>query len=172
MRPPPKKTNVWPWIIVAVVLLMCGGGALSALTGESSNGRNGAAKAGSAVRDGQFEFAITKFEQGAKELGSGLSHEVAKGEFILVHVKVTNTGKEQRSFSPSDQKLIDDQGREFTAGNSLFDPIPNNGTYSEDLNPGFSVERVVFFDVPIGTVPKTMEFHDSGFSGGAKVALK
>ncbi|WP_375336069.1 DUF4352 domain-containing protein [Nocardia sp. SYP-A9097] len=51
--------------------------------------------------------------------------------------------------------------------------MPNNGnSFGDDLNPGFAVDRVVYFDVPVGTTPATMVFHDSAFSGGAKVALR
>ncbi|MFE5477250.1 DUF4352 domain-containing protein [Nocardia sp. NPDC056541] len=41
-----------------------------------------------------------------------------------------------------------------------------------DINPGNSIQVVVVFDVPAGTVPTTLELRDSAFSGCAEVALR
>ncbi|MGW2661901.1 DUF4352 domain-containing protein [Nocardia tengchongensis] len=199
LQPPPKKSSPWFWIVLTAFILLCGGctgllavagtsadkskttsttgvapaAGVPAQTSAAAKPKNNVAPAGSAVRDGQFEFVVTQFAQGDKELGSGWSHVTAQGEFALVHVKITNTGKEQRTFSASNQKVLDDQGREFSSTTSAFDPIPNNGSsFGDDLNPGFTVERVVVFDVPVGTNLTAAVLHDSMFSGGAKTALR
>ncbi|MFE2994065.1 DUF4352 domain-containing protein [Nocardia sp. NPDC059246] len=144
-----------------------------AATSAPAKPKSNIAPAGTAVRDGQFEFVVTQFTQGDKELGSGMSHVTAQGEFALVHIKVTNTGKAQRTYDADNQKVLDDQGREFGPTTSAFDPIPNNGnSFGDDLNPGFTVERVIVFDVPVGTILTTAVLHDSMFSGGAKAALR
>lgn len=125
------------------------------------------------MRDGQFEFTVTKVEQGSTEVGSGWSQKTAQGEFVIITVKVTNTGKAQRTFWNDEQVLIDDQDRRFTATPGAHRLFPNNGdSLGDDLNPGFAIERIILFDVPAGTPSVTLELHDSPFSGGVKVALR
>ncbi len=129
------------------------------------------APVGSAVRDGKFEFVVTGVDAPVTTIGADSFWEAtARGEFIVVHVNVTNVGNEARGFFGVNQKLIDDKGREFEsnwgAGQALNDDI--DGT----LNPGLTVSAAIAFDVPPGTVPAAAELHDSMFSGGAKVALR
>ncbi|WP_245668527.1 DUF4352 domain-containing protein [Nocardia xishanensis] len=129
------------------------------------------APAGTAVRDGKFEFQVTAIDAPVTKIGAGSFWEAtARGQFIVVHVNITNVGNEPRGFFGDNQKLIDDQGREFEAnweaGQALNDDI--DGT----LNPGFTVSAAIAFDIPPGTVPAAAEFHDSMFSGGVKVALR
>lgn len=174
---PPRKARIWPWLLVAGTgALILGVLALVGIAGTTTTSPNvGTVKsAGTAVRDGQFEFVVTKIEQGATKLGDGIWKETAQGEFVLVHIKVTNTGKEQRSYYSGSQVLIDDKGREFKPNTGADQALPNNvsGFAGDDLNPGFSLDRILAFDVPKGTVPAAMEFHDSTLSGGVKVAVK
>ena len=77
------------------------------------------------------------------------------------------TGTDQRGFTSTAQKLIDGQGRKFSADGGADLALEDND--STDLNPGLSVDRQVAFDVPAGTVIQTVELHDSLFSGGVKV---
>ncbi|MBF6358205.1 DUF4352 domain-containing protein [Nocardia higoensis] len=122
---------------------------------------------GSAVRDGQFEFRVTAMDPPVTSIGS----YQAKGEFIVLSVDITNTGKQPRSFWDDEQVLIDDQGREFANDSSAARRLGSE-TWESDLNPGFAISVKLVFDVPVGTVPATMEFHDSMWSGGVKVALR
>jgi len=116
------------------------------------------------VRDGQFEFHVTTVEQGATHVGGpGIFGDSAEGEFVVVHVHVSNIGKQESTFFGSNQKLIDDQGREYKG---------KGETLGHSLNPGFESDQVVAFDVPPGTTPKKFEFHDSMFSGGVTVKAK
>lgn len=78
---------------------------------------------------------------------------------------MTNIGDRSRSFSASSQKLIIN-GNKYDATTSLSD-----NTWMEDINPGLGIEGSVSFDIPPGAVPEAIEFHDSMFSGGARVAV-
>lgn len=122
------------------------------------------APAGSAVRDGKFEFQVLGVERGATSIDDAFGPEIAKGEFFTVRIRVTNVGDDARSFSATNQKLII-SGNEYEA-TSLMD----NG-WMEDINPGLGIDTQVTFDIPRGAVPTAIEFHDSMFSGGASVAL-
>ncbi|ATA29493.1 hypothetical protein MLM_3525 [Mycobacterium lepraemurium] len=122
------------------------------------------APAGSPVRDGKFEFRVLGVDRSAAKEGV-FSLQQAKGEFFVVKLRVTNIGDKSQSFSASNQKLIID-GKKFDATTSLSD-----NTWMEDINPGLGMDGSVSFDIPPGAVPEAIEFHDSMFSGGARVAL-
>jgi len=128
------------------------------------------APAGSAVRDGKFEFRVLGMTRAAQAGDLSNQFEIidAQGEFIIVTMSVTNIGEEARSFSATNQKLIDSAGRVYSA-NSGADLWMNKGT--GEINPGNHIQVTSAFDVPPGTVPAELEVHDSMFSGGVKVHL-
>ncbi|MFI8978438.1 DUF4352 domain-containing protein [Nocardia asteroides] len=132
--------------------------------------KNQPAPAGTAVRDGKFEFLVTGIEQGATAIGSGFWSELATGEFLVVRVQVTNIGNEARTFYGANQHLYDEHNRKFDSS------FGANAALSDDfgsieLNPGLGVSTAIVFDVPPGTVPAVLQFHDSIFSGGVKVRV-
>jgi hypothetical protein len=123
-----------------------------------------AAAAGSAVRDGKFEFQVLGVTRGATSMDDAFGPEIAKGEFYTVKVRVTNVGDDARTFSATSQKLMIN-GTEYEATSFM------DNSWLEKINPGLSIDGQVTFDIPKGAQPQAMEFHDSMFSGGAVVAL-
>ncbi len=132
-----------------------------------------AAPAGSAVRDGKFEFQVLNINR-ASSAGDpgGNPYEQAKaqGEFIIVALSVKNISDQPQSYFGDNQKLIDSSGRQYGA-NSDADMYMNSSNATGDINPGNSIQASVAFDVPVGTVPSKLQLHDSAFSGGATVLL-
>lgn len=188
--PPPKKKRVWPWILIATVLALCGFGGCASIVANGDkaadsfqegfeDGFRGAAgndsdtaPAGSAVRDGKFEFQVTKVEQGEAAVSwSSLVTREAQGQFVIVHVTVTNIGDTAQFYFGQNQTLIDSQGREFTNDFTAEAYVNEPGEGAGEINPGLKFERVLVFDVPADAQLAAIEFHDSAFSGGAKVAL-
>lgn len=176
---PPRKKKVWPWVLggFALAVLALFGGCV-ALIGTAANevaeteaSKSVAAPAGTEVRDGKFGFTVTKVDPPTSSVGDNqFLQKTAQGEFILVYVDVANTGTVAQSYFGSNQKLIDDQGREFA--NDTAAEINVNEQLSAEINPGNKTAMVLVFDVPVGTVPAAIEFHDSAFSDGARVALQ
>lgn len=123
------------------------------------------APVGSTVRDGKFEFQVLGVERGGKRIEDAFAPEIAKGEFFIVKLRVTNIGDDARSFSATNQKLIIN-GNEYEATSIMGD-----NSWMEDINPGLGIETQAVFDVPPGAVPQAIECHDSAFSGGASLAL-
>ncbi|MFD6390775.1 DUF4352 domain-containing protein [Nocardia sp. NPDC060259] len=198
-RPPPKNNNALIlWIAGSCVgVCLLGIFAIGADTSDSSNrssattsrsvhgagvptgtpapttvapkpAKNQPAPAGTAVRDDKFEFLVTGIDQGDTVLGGGFWSERATGEFVVVRVQVTNIGNEARTFYGTNQYLYDEHNRKFDSS------FGANAALSDDfgsieLNPGLSVATAIVFDVPPGTVPAVLQFHDSMFSGGVKV---
>jgi hypothetical protein len=118
------------------------------------------------VRDGKFAFTVT-----AVNRTGSLGRYQARGEYVIVNLVVANTGKEPQSFFASNQKLIDNAGREFAPDDTAAMAINDNTSMVLDLNPGFSIKVAIPYDVPPGTTATAVELHDSMFSGGARVQL-
>lgn len=184
---PQKKSNagrnVLAFVAIVVVLFAigkCGSGDNKTSSSSSSSSSSShssaapatptAAPAGSAVRDGKFEFRVLSMTraQQAGDLSNQFEVVDAQGEFIILTMSVTNIGDEAQSYFGGNQKLVDTSGREYQA-NSEADMWANKGT--GDINPGNSIQVQAAFDVPPGTQPAELEVHDSMFSGGAKVRL-
>lgn len=125
---------------------------------------------GSRVRDGKFEFTVTRLEKRDRVGGEFLSKD-AQGVFLLVHVKVTNIGDESESFMGAEQKLFDAKGREFEASSEAAFYLDDSKSLYEKINPGNSVDGVVLFDIPKNVEPVSIELHDSIFSDGVRVSL-
>lgn len=138
---------------------------------ESEQKPSGGPRTGDPVRDGKFEFVVSKVENGPAQLGDEYLNEKAQGRFVLVTVKVTNIGDEARQLSDSNQKLFDGKGRSYEANSTAAILLPDNEVLYENINPGNSVTGTLVFDVPKGAEPTKIELHDSAFSGGITVDL-
>ena len=125
---------------------------------------------GDAVQDGKFEFVVTEIETGIAEVGDEYLNEQAQGQFVLVHMTVSNTGDRAQMLDGSNQKLVDTQGREHSADGSAAIYLGDTGTFLNDINPGNSVEGTVVFDIPSDAEPASITLHDSMFSGGVTVS--
>ncbi|MFZ2526127.1 MAG: DUF4352 domain-containing protein [Rhodococcus sp. (in: high G+C Gram-positive bacteria)] len=189
----PKKKRRWPWIVggiaaVFVVASIAGGGEEkpTGSAGAGSDSPAGVADAPPApvpddapaamntpVRDGKFEFVVTGVEAGLTSLGDNpFLAEDAQGQFVVVTMTVTNVSDAPKGLSPSDQKLIDAQGREFGPDSSAALNLDTDVAFWDEINPGNTVSMPVVFDMPADAVPAAIELHDSMFSGGVTVSLR
>ncbi len=130
-----------------------------------------AAAIGTPVRDGKFEFTITQVETGVARIGTDVLGQDAQGQYVLLHVTVTNIGTEAQYFDGTSQKLLDSAGRTFSADTSAAIYLDESNSLLNQINPGNTVEGIVVFDVPADAVLTSAELHDSLFSGGVTVAL-
>lgn len=131
-----------------------------------------AAGVGTKVRDGKFEFVVTGVEAGGKEVGQEFLKETAQGTFQLVHISVTNIGDQPQTLFDSNQKVTDDQGRQFAPNSMAAISMENNKIWMSEINPGNTVTGTLVYDMPEGAAPVSIELHDSMFSGGVKVGLR
>ncbi|MBM7277393.1 DUF4352 domain-containing protein [Gordonia rubripertincta] len=196
---PPKKKK-WPWIVgilvalIVIIAAVSGGGddssdktasSGSSNSGEQAdsggdNGDNGDKKAdeqaaglNTPVRDGKFEFVVTNVESGLSSVGDNefLTAE-AQGQFVVVTMTVNNTSKEPKDFSPTNQKLVDTEGRSFEPDTTAQIYLGGSDIpVWDNVNPGNTVEVKVVYDMPVDAKPASIELHDSMFSGGVKVNL-
>jgi hypothetical protein len=130
---------------------------------------------GSKVRDGKFQFTITRVSHRASvgDTSIGLGTK-AQGRFTELHLKVTNIGSESQTLDDSSQYVFDASGRKFSA-DSTADIEANTGNgggaFLNDINPGNTVRALILFDLPKGDKAVKAELHDSAFSGGVTVRL-
>jgi hypothetical protein len=136
-----------------------------------------AAKIGSPVRDGKFQFTITSVSQ-AKSVGdtaNGLG-DTAQGEYTILRVTVANIGGQPQTLDGSSQYVYDASGRKYDASTSadidLNSVSGSNSVFFNDINPGNTVNGQLAFDMPAGAKAVKAELHDSAFSGGVTVTLR
>jgi hypothetical protein len=143
-------------------------------TSSAAPAKPKAAGIGTAVRDGKFEFTVTKVQAGVATVGPEALNQKAQGQYVLVTMTVKNIGDKAQMFDASSQKLTDTAGKATYSADSAASLYANSGgeTFLKDINPGNQITGTVVFDIPAGAVPARIELHDSAFSGGVKVALK
>ncbi|GIH72620.1 DUF4352 domain-containing protein [Sphaerimonospora thailandensis] len=127
---------------------------------------------GDLVKDGKFAFKVTKVEKGLSQVGEGFMVSKAQGQYVLVHLNVKNIGDKAQMFTGSAQKLIDTQGRQFDADSGAAIGMKDSNAFLNNINPGNTVNGIVLFDVPKDFKIKSIELHDSFFSGGVTVTLR
>jgi len=127
---------------------------------------------GDPVRDGKFEFVVTKVDCAKTKVGNEYLNKKAQGKFCMVSVTVKNIGKEAQLFHGSSQKAMDAQGTEFSNdGAAEMYANQDNATFLNEINPGNSAKGRLIYDVPKSVKLTKMELHDSPFSGGVEVSL-
>lgn len=158
-------------IVIIVVTVSAGSG-----SGKPPAPGSAAGKIGSKVRDGKFQFTITRVTH-ARKLGDtadGLGAK-AQGRFTVLHVTVTNIGDQAQTLDDSAQNVLDARGRQFSASTTA-DIYGNGGNgggvFLEQVNPGDSVHGRIYFDLPAGDTAVKAVLHDSELSGGVTVSLR
>jgi hypothetical protein len=186
---PPKRSRTWRWILLGaagLVVLGCGILLINLMVGGDSSKDGGGGQGGQApapsnnpgigdpVRDGKFEFVVTKAECGVNEVGTGISSKRPQGQFCLVTLSVRNIGDKPQTLSDSDQKGIGTNGSEYStdtvAGTYANDS--NSQVWLTEINPGNQVTGILAYDLPKDVDLAKLELHDSLFSGGVMVDLK
>ncbi len=193
----PKKRKKWPWIVgafVALFVIVSVSGNDEEPTGDSAPGvaapaadapaaqapeteapdvEETTASMNMPVRDGKFEFVVTDIEAGVTTLGDNpFLAKDAQGQFVIVTMTVSNISDAPKGLSPSDQKLMDEQGRTFSPDSSAALNLDSDVPIWDEINPGNTVTMPVVFDMPADAVPTAIELHDSMFSGGVTVSLQ
>jgi hypothetical protein len=121
-----------------------------------------------AVTDGNFSFQVTDVETAPSVNSQDTpAAKTAQGQFLIVHMTVTNTGAMSATFLGTLQKL--------KAGGTMYSIDDDATAYLHgavaDTNPGDSTDVAVAFDVPPGTKPDAIELHGDPTSPGVEVPL-
>jgi hypothetical protein len=127
---------------------------------------------GDPVRDGKFEFIVTRLDCGKPTIGNKYLKTTAKGQFCVVSLSARNVGDQQRIFSGRAQKAYNAAGTEFS-NDAVADFYANDNsqTFLKRISPGDKVTGKVVFDIPRSTKLTSLELHDSFLSDGVRVTL-
>jgi uncharacterized protein DUF4352 len=139
------------------------------LTGCLDSARRGPAQGasptvalGEDVRDGAFEFTVTRVELAASQIGL---HR-PEGVFVVIDITAKNVGEDLRTVYCQDQQMKDLAGR-------TYDNAVTVGAGEDMINvkPGGRVAFTCAFDVPRGALTAAVLVHDSTYSPGATVTV-
>ena len=120
------------------------------------------------VADGPLSFSVLGMEIGSTVVMSDAPIEkTAVGQFVVVHMTVTNTSADPTTFIAMFQTLhaggttyqVDDEATAYLQGTIA------------DLPPSASQEVSIAFDVPAGTTPESIELHLDPTTPGVQVPL-
>ncbi len=131
-----------------------------------------AARIGTRVRDGAFEFVVTGVERPGKTFpGKMQTTLTARGEFVIVRVDVTNVGDEARRLDCQCQYLLNDKGQATSPSTAIL-YTKDALKYVQLIEPGSTVLGApVVFDVAPGTKVVNIELHGSSTSPGVQIRL-
>ena len=176
-----KKHRKWPWIILAVFVVI---GIFAVSNGNKGSTTTPAAPAtsaapetsaasgiGTAVRDSRFEFTIQTVTPGVAGLQRNGQQIRPQGEFTLVNVKITNIGNQPQTFFGTNTKADDSTGRQYAMNLLAAAYLPNSDSLFGPINPGDSVVGTLVFDVHVGSTLALIELHDNAFGGEVTVQL-
>jgi hypothetical protein len=128
---------------------------------------------GDPVRDGRFEFVVSRADCSKSNLGMEHLKRTAKGKYCVVDLSVKNIADNPQLFLGSAQEAFDAAGTKFSDDEiaGLYANV-NTQTFLRIIRPGEKVVGKVVFDIPKSATLTTIELHDSFLSGGAQVALR
>lgn len=127
-----------------------------------------APSAGDAV-DGDVTFTQNGIDIGPTVTApdNDLLTKNATGEFVVVHLTLTNNGQSPATFI-GDQQVLTAGGQTYTPDTEATFYLDGTSTV---LYPGESVDVSVAFDVPPGSVPESLQVHGDLSSAGAVLPL-
>ena len=173
--PAPRRTGRTVLLVVAGVLAACcAGGATLALLGSGllQGGRTAPPGLNTPVRDGKFEFVVSRVRCGQPRVGPAPFSRTAQGQYCLVDVTVRNIGQEGQTFADAYQRAYGPDGTKFGADSAAGVLANSSGAALFTLiNPGNEVTGTIVFDIPKDTVLSKVELHDGPLSGGTAVSI-
>lgn len=125
------------------------------------------------VTVGYFSYVVYKTEK-KSTMGSQYYSKTANGIYDVVYMALRNNDKEFRYADSNMFKLIDSQGRSFTASTEAMTAYSMAGGSDYDLflkqaNPGLTIQGVLIFDIPKDATGLKLEV--SGSFGSNETAL-
>jgi hypothetical protein len=127
---------------------------------------------GQPASDGRFTFTVLGMHEGGTTVGDNqYTRMTAQGRYLMIDLRISNTGTTPQTFDSSNQKLLDSENKQYESDYRAENRNNDQGS-SIQINPGNTVDQTLVFDLPNGVVPTKLVVHDSAFSGGAPILLK
>jgi hypothetical protein len=128
---------------------------------------------GEAVRDGQFEFTVTRVDCSRATIALERLERTANGKLCVIGLTVRNIGDDPKYFVGRAQTAYDTAGAAYDS-DELAGLYANRGVdaFLQKVGPGEKVSGKLVFDLPKKADPAGIELHDSPLSGGVKAPLR
>jgi hypothetical protein len=124
--------------------------------------------AGGVVTDGDFAFSVSKTDQGDTITSAEGAEATATGMYYVVYLNVTNNGTSPVTFVSAMQKL-NAAGQSYSPDDAADGYLNGGATF--DIQPGETIETGVAFDLPVDTVPDSLELHGDLAGQGVELPL-
>lgn len=138
-------------------------------TDEASASADAKVGVGDTVKADDVELTVTDVKKGVGQVGTSGYNKKPQGEFIIVTVKVKNTGKQEILAASSDFTLVGEDGAEYSTSDDAW--LEDGVLSFESVNPGNSFTGKLVYDVPKGTKVPTLQMTPSWFGETAEVDL-
>lgn len=112
-------------------------------------------------------ITVTKVE---KSSGSAFDTPKDGMEYVIVHVKIQNNGKEKISYNPFDYKMLNSKGQIVDHGFITVDS--DTALDSGELAPGGEVEGTISFEQPKDDAGLVLEYYETIFDDNAVLKFK
>jgi hypothetical protein len=154
-----RKTTCVACALVTVTAVLSGCG-----SAPTTNRSAVVASLGREVHDGNFAFTVTRYDAHLPRIRDHLPH----GEYVAVIMTVKNIGNRPETYNVANQKLRDIAGNTYSTDTAVDATLNKNPS---EIEPGHEAQMAAVFDVSPGTVPASVELHDSASSPGATIIL-
>ncbi|MEU4837984.1 DUF4352 domain-containing protein [Nocardia testacea] len=116
---------------------------------------------GSRVEVGGFGFVVTGIDGPISAVCTGGPKKMAEGQYLVVHVEVTDVGAEPLAFFGAAPRLIGDDGRAFgpdRGAELLLESALFEDPVGEMIDPQVVHTITMVFDIPVSVRAAAMEF--------------
>jgi hypothetical protein len=121
---------------------------------------------------GGFGMRVKNVRCGVSAVGPEGLEQRASGQFCLLDVRITNNGREPELFDSAAQRVYDSNGAAYAlAEDAAVFLNDDNPTLLDEVEPGFSVNGVLPFDVPKDAQLREVSLNRSGSAPGIRMAL-
>lgn len=149
-------TGILALIIIGVVASVANSGGKSSPTSTPTTASSSTAKPAELSNTGvssDVKITVTGFQSADSVGDNQYSTAKAQGVFKIVKISLTNNQKDAITVDSNSFKLIDDQGREFTASTEAQTALMTSDSQDQNfflkqINPGITATGMVAFDVP------------------------
>ena len=183
LRPWYKKKRFIGLGLIAIIVIIV----IAANSGSKSNNTNLSTAGGSTATtvapgtpglnqvalDGSFAFTVTSVNCNQTTLGSApiTTDAPAGSQWCVANMTVKNVKTSAQSFLASNQKATDANGSQLSADSLGLIYIPGSDSALSTVNPGVTIQATVPFRLATGDTIKSLQLHDSAFSGGVTVKV-
>lgn len=170
---PARRRKLWPFFVIAAVLVLCGGCLIAGGINLAAMGRHSTTvtPVGGSAADGGLTFHVEQMDCSSTSVGTGPVTRRAQGRFCVVQLSVGNRGSSARTFLATLQRALDAQGREYSP-DDVAGLLVTPDAWVNQVNPGVTLRGAIVFDVPAGVELTHVVLHGGAFSRGVKVTVR